>query len=114
MAEIHEFIEALPQGYQTPLGERGVGLSGGQRQRIAIARAILKNPRVLIFDEAASNLDVPAAESFAQTVNQLKGKVTMLFIAHHLPRGLKVDEVLQFGGGGVTCLRGLDEGRLKP
>ena len=114
MAEIHEFIEALPQGYQTPLGEHGVGLSGGQRQRIAIARALLKNPRVLIFDEAASNLDAPTAESFAQTVNQLKGKVTMLFIAHHLPRGLKVDEVLQFGGGGVTSLRGLDEGRQKP
>jgi subfamily B ATP-binding cassette protein HlyB/CyaB len=114
MAEIHEFIEALPQGYQTPLGEHGVGLSGGQRQRIAIARAILKNPRVLIFDEATSNLDAPTAESFAQTVNQLRAKVTMLFIAHHLPRGLKVDEVLQFGGSGVTSLRGLDEGRHKP
>ncbi|MGH8738837.1 MAG: peptidase domain-containing ABC transporter, partial [Burkholderiales bacterium] len=114
MAEIHEFIEALPQGYQTPLGEHGVGLSGGQRQRIAIARAILKNPRVLIFDEATSNLDAPTAESFAQTVNQLKGKVTMLFIAHHLPRGLGVDEVLQFGSGGVSSLRGLDEGRHKP
>ena len=113
MAEIHEFIEALPQGYQTPLGERGVGLSGGQRQRIAIARAILKHPRVLIFDEATSNLDAPTAESFAQTVNQLKGKVTMLFIAHHLPRGLKVDEVLQFGSVGVSSLRGLDEGVQK-
>ena len=114
MAEIHEFVEALPQGYQTPLGEHGVGLSGGQRQRIAIARALLKKPRVLIFDEATSNLDAPTAESFAQTVNQLRGKVTMLFIAHHLPRGLKVDEVLQFGGGGVSSLRGLDEARQKP
>jgi subfamily B ATP-binding cassette protein HlyB/CyaB len=97
MAEIHEVIEALPQGYQTPLGEHGVGLSGGQRQRIAIARALLKRPRVLIFDEATSNLDQPTAESFAQTINQLKGKVTMLFIAHNLPRGLQVDEVVQFG-----------------
>jgi subfamily B ATP-binding cassette protein HlyB/CyaB len=97
MAEIHDVIEALPQGYQTPLGEHGVGLSGGQRQRIAIARALLKRPRVLIFDEATSNLDAPTAEAFAQTVNQLKGRVTMLFIAHQLPRGLQVDEVLQFG-----------------
>ncbi len=97
MAEIHEVIEALPQGYQTPLGEHGVGLSGGQRQRIAIARALLKHPKVLIFDEATSNLDHPTAESFAQTVNQLKGKVTVLFIAHTLPRGLQVDEVVQFG-----------------
>jgi subfamily B ATP-binding cassette protein HlyB/CyaB len=97
MAEIHETIEALPQGYQTPLGEHGVGLSGGQRQRIAIARALLKRPKVLIFDEATSNLDQNTAESFAQTINQLKGKVTMLFIAHNLPRGLQVDEVMQFG-----------------
>jgi subfamily B ATP-binding cassette protein HlyB/CyaB len=99
MAEIHGVIEALPQGYQTLLGEHGVGLSGGQRQRIAIARALLKYPRVLIFDEATSNLDAPTADSFAQTVNQLRGKVTLLFIAHQLPRGLKVDEVLQFGAG---------------
>lgn len=97
MAEIHSVIEQLPQGYQTPLGEHGVGLSGGQRQRIAIARALLKRPKVLIFDEATSNLDQHTAEAFAHTVNQLKGKVTMLFISHHLPRGLQVDEVLQFG-----------------
>jgi len=97
MAEIHEVIEQLPQGYQTPLGEHGVGLSGGQRQRIAIARALLKRPKVLIFDEATSNLDQQTAESFARTINQLRGKVTMLFIAHNLPRGLQVDEVMQFG-----------------
>jgi subfamily B ATP-binding cassette protein HlyB/CyaB len=96
MAEIHDVIEALPQGYQTPLGEHGVGLSGGQRQRIAIARALLKRPRVLIFDEATSNLDAPTAESIARTVNQLKGSVTIVFIAHQLPRGLQVDEVVQF------------------
>ena len=96
MAEVHEVIEALPQGYQTPLGEHGVGLSGGQRQRIAIARALLKRPRVLIFDEATSNLDAPTAESIARTVNQMKGSVTIVFIAHQLPRGLQVDEVVQF------------------
>ena len=120
MAEIHDVIEALPQGYQTPLGEHGVGLSGGQRQRIAIARALLKNPRVLIFDEATSNLDSATSESFAQTVNALKGKVTMLFIAHQLPRGLKVDEVLQFGGLGSaeaqppTQMSVIEEDKAKP
>jgi subfamily B ATP-binding cassette protein HlyB/CyaB len=97
MAEIHLVIEGLPQGYQTPLGEHGIGLSGGQRQRIAIARALLKNPNVLVFDEATSNLDQQTAEHFAQTINQLKGKVTMLFIAHILPRGLQVDDVIKFG-----------------
>jgi subfamily B ATP-binding cassette protein HlyB/CyaB len=81
-AEIHDVIEKLPQGYQTEIGERGSGLSGGQRQRIAIARALLKRPKVLIFDEAISNLDQQIAEHFAQTNNRLKGKVTMIFITH--------------------------------
>jgi len=96
-AEIHDVIEGLPQGYQTEIGEQGVGLSGGQRQRVAIARALLKKPRILIFDEATSNLDQQTAEHFAATVNQLKGKVSMIFITHQLPKGLQVDEVFRFG-----------------
>jgi len=94
-AEIHEVIEGLPQGYQTVIGEHGVGLSGGQRQRIAIARALLKRPAVLIFDEATSNLDVETSEHFARTVNQLKGSTTILYIAHQLPRGLAVDAIVR-------------------
>ena len=97
MAEIHEFIEKLPDGYQTRIGEHGIGLSGGQRQRVAIARALLKRPRVLIFDESTSNLDPNTAEHFARTVNHLKGHVTMLFIAHQLPRGLQIDKVVNLG-----------------
>jgi subfamily B ATP-binding cassette protein HlyB/CyaB len=97
MAEIHDTIEHLPEGYQTQIGEHGVGLSGGQKQRVAIARALLKRPRILIFDEATSNLDLPTAEHFARTVNQLKGKVTMLFITHQLPKGLQVDEIVALG-----------------
>ena len=98
MAEIHDAIEALPQGYQTEIGERGVGLSGGQKQRLAIARALLKQPRILIFDEATSSLDTQTAEHFAATINQLKGKVTMLFITHALPKNLQVDELIRIGG----------------
>ena len=97
LAEIHDTIEQLPEGYQTRIGEHGAGLSGGQKQRLAIARALLKRPRILIFDEATSNLDSATAESFAKTVNQLKGKATMLFITHQLPKGLQVDEVVRLG-----------------
>jgi subfamily B ATP-binding cassette protein HlyB/CyaB len=97
MAEIHETIDQLPQGYQTEIGERGVGLSGGQKQRLAIARAPLKQPKILIFDEATSSLDSVTAELFAATINQFKGKVTMLFIPHALPKALLVDEVVRIG-----------------
>jgi len=97
LAEIHETIEKLPEGYQTPLGEHGIGLSGGQKQRLAIARALLKRPKLLIFDEATSNLDQQTAEQLAQTINRLKGAATIIFIAHAIPRGLQVDEQLRFG-----------------
>jgi subfamily B ATP-binding cassette protein HlyB/CyaB len=101
MAEIHHVIEALPQGYQTEIGERGAGLSGGQKQRIAIARALLKRPSILVFDEATSALDGPTAEHFAHTINALRGKVTMLFITHGLPKGLRVDAIYHLGAKGA-------------
>jgi ATP-binding cassette, subfamily B, bacterial HlyB/CyaB len=96
-AEIHDVIERLPKGYQTEIGERGVGLSGGQKQRLAIARALIKQPKILIFDEATSSLDVATAEHFCATINHLKGRVTMLFITHALPKNLQVDEIVQLG-----------------
>jgi subfamily B ATP-binding cassette protein HlyB/CyaB len=97
MAEIHHVIEQLPQGYQTEIGERGAGLSGGQRQRIAIARALLKQPKVLIFDEATSNLDQATAESFARTIDALRGRVAILFITHAPIGTLKFDRVIRLG-----------------
>ncbi|MCC7414039.1 MAG: ATP-binding cassette domain-containing protein [Gammaproteobacteria bacterium] len=101
MAEIHDVIEQLPKGYQTVIGERGIGLSGGQKQRLAIAQAMLKRPRILIFDEAASRLDAETAEQFACTVNALHGRVTILYIAHHLPQGLRLDETVLIGARGT-------------
>src|SRR5574338_263130 len=108
-AEIHEVIEKLPNGYQTEIGERGTGLSGGQKQRISIARALLKRPKVLVFDEAVSNLDQQTAEHFAKTINRLKGKVTMLFITHQIPRGLQVDDVIELATNVTRQMEVLEE-----
>ena len=90
-AGLHESIMALPQGYHTLLGEHGIGLSGGQKQRLAIARALVRNPRILVFDESTSSLDPETAGHIAATVNGLRGQVSILFIAHHLPATLAID-----------------------
>lgn len=97
MANIHATIENLAQGYQTEIGERGAGLSGGQKQRLAIARALLKRPRVLIFDEATSALDPDSAEAIGRTINALRGHVGILFVSHHLPKALVVDVEVRLG-----------------
>jgi len=108
MAGIHDTIERLPEGYQTRIGEHGVGLSGGQRQRVAIARALLKRPKILIFDEATSDLDQRTAEDFAKTINQLRRRVTLVFISHQLPRGLHVDQVITLGEARASRASGQD------
>jgi subfamily B ATP-binding cassette protein HlyB/CyaB len=79
-------------------------LSGGQKQRIAIARALLKQPKILIFDEATSSLDATTAEHFVHTINQLKGKVTMMFISHAVPKNLLIDDVIRIGQGGLSAV----------
>jgi ATP-binding cassette, subfamily B, bacterial HlyB/CyaB len=101
LAGIHETIQALPLGYQTEIGERGAGLSGGQKQRLAIARALLKGPKVLIFDEATSALDAKSADEIARTINQLRGKISLLLISHGLPPRLFVDRRLDLSAAGL-------------
>lgn len=101
MAEIHSTIEAMPDGYQSEIGERGAGLSGGQKQRLAIARALLRKPSVLIFDEATSAFDSQTAEHFARTIDSLRGKVTIIFITHAIPRSLRFDAIYKLGRNGV-------------
>jgi ATP-binding cassette subfamily B protein len=102
LAEIHSFISSLPAGYETVVGERGLKLSGGERQRIAIARAILKGPRVFVFDEATSMLDSVTERAVLRNLREPSGCCTTLTIAHRLSTIQDCDEILVLQGGQVV------------
>ena len=101
-AHLHEAIEALPQGYDTRVGERGVALSGGERQRIAIARAILKDPPILIFDEATSALDADAEHAIERELHRLSHQRTTLVIAHRLASVVGAHQILVMERGRIA------------
>ena len=100
-AQIATFIESMPEGYGTLVGERGVRMSGGQRQRIGIARALYKDADVIVFDEATSALDTPTEEAVMSIINQLSSDLTILIVAHRLTTLKGCAEILELDGGAV-------------
>jgi ABC-type transport system involved in Fe-S cluster assembly fused permease/ATPase subunit len=101
-AHIHDFIESLPQGYDTMVGERGLKLSGGEKQRVAIARAILKNPAILIFDEATSALDSKSEKAIQAELRAIAQNRTTLVIAHRLSTVVDADQILVMEQGRIV------------
>jgi ATP-binding cassette subfamily B protein len=102
LADLHAFIEALPQGYDTVVGERGLKLSGGEKQRVAIARVILKRPRILVFDEATSSLDSRSEQAILSALNGVSRQTTTLAIAHRLSTIVDADQILVLDQGRIV------------
>ncbi len=102
LAQIHDFVVSLPQGYKTKVGERGLKLSGGEKQRVAIARTILKNPRILILDEATSALDTATEQEISAALQSIASDRTTLVIAHRLSTVTDADEILVLRDGEIV------------
>jgi ATP-binding cassette subfamily B protein len=109
LAQAHEFVERLPQGYETVIGERGITLSGGQRQRIAIARALAVDPRILILDDATASVDATTEARIRGGLREVMRGRTTLIIAHRLSTIALADEVVVLDGGRIVARGAQDE-----
>ena len=98
-ANLSEFISNLPQGYETVVGERGLKLSGGEKQRMAIARVVIKNPPIIVFDEATSSLDTRSEQAILEGMNSVAQRATSLVIAHRLSTVVDADQILVLDAG---------------
>ena len=102
LAQAHEFVEALPEGYDTVIGERGITLSGGQRQRVAIARALVVDPRILILDDATASVDATTESKIREGLREAMRGRTTIIIAHRLSTIALADEIVVLDGGRVV------------
>jgi ABC-type transport system involved in Fe-S cluster assembly fused permease/ATPase subunit len=102
MAQIHEFVKSLPDGYETRVGERGLKLSGGEKQRVAIARAVLKRPQIMLFDEATSALDTRTEQEIQKSLHAVSANRTTLVIAHRLSTVVDADEIVVLDAGRIV------------
>jgi ATP-binding cassette subfamily B protein len=102
LARIHDFVEGLPDGYETAVGERGLKLSGGEKQRVAIARTLLKRPAIFLFDEATSSLDSKTERQIQQSLREVSRNRTTLVIAHRLSTVVEADEILVLEAGRIV------------
>ena len=103
-AAIHDFVAALPQGYDSMVGERGLKLSGGEKQRVAIARTLLKNPPILVLDEATSALDSRTEQAIQETLERIAQSRTTIIIAHRLSTVVGADRIAVLDDGRVAEL----------
>jgi ATP-binding cassette subfamily C protein len=108
VAQLEPFVNNLPNGLETVLGERGVRLSGGERQRVSIARALYHNPDVLVFDEATSALDPATEEELTRAIDRFKGRKTLLVIAHRLTTVERADRLVVLCDGGIDAIGSYD------
>jgi ABC-type multidrug transport system fused ATPase/permease subunit len=104
-----EFVRELPKGLDTIIGDRGIRLSGGERQRLVLARAVLRNPKILILDEATSSLDTENEKKIQEAIERLKGKMTIIVIAHRLSTIRNADQVIVLERGEVIQIGGFDQ-----
>jgi ATP-binding cassette subfamily B protein len=102
LARIHDFVESLPDGYDSLVGERGLKLSGGEKQRVAIARTILKDPKILLFDEATSALDTKTEREIQASLREVSEGRTTLMIAHRLSTVVEADQILVLEEGRIV------------